>query len=56
MNEKGKIVADLSDEKWLSDLALLCDISHHVNGKCQTTRSTETHLICLGLSELFELS
>jgi hypothetical protein len=31
MNEKGKVVAELRDEKWLSDLALLRDISHHVN-------------------------
>jgi hypothetical protein len=31
MSEKGKVVAELSDEKWLWDLALLCDISHYVN-------------------------
>jgi hypothetical protein len=31
VNEKGKVVAELSDEKWLWDLALLCDINHHVN-------------------------
>jgi hypothetical protein len=31
MNEKGKVVAECSDEKWLWDLALLCDISHHFN-------------------------
>jgi hypothetical protein len=30
-NEKGKTVAELSDEKWLWDLALLCDISHYVS-------------------------
>jgi hypothetical protein len=30
--EKGKVVVELSDEKWLRDLALLCDISHYVNG------------------------
>jgi hypothetical protein len=29
--EKSKVVAELSDEKWLWNLALLCDISHHVN-------------------------
>jgi hypothetical protein len=29
--EKGKVVAELVDEKWLWDLVLLCDISHHVN-------------------------
>jgi hypothetical protein len=31
MNEKGKVVAELIDEKWLWDLAFLCDISYHVN-------------------------
>jgi hypothetical protein len=31
MNEKGKAMAELSDEKWLWDLALLCDISHDLN-------------------------
>jgi hypothetical protein len=31
MNEKGKVAAELSDEKWHWDLVLLCDISHHVN-------------------------
>jgi hypothetical protein len=30
MNEKGKVVGKLSDEKWLWGLALLCDISHHL--------------------------
>jgi hypothetical protein len=30
-NKKGKVVAELGDEKWLWDLALLCDISHHIN-------------------------
>jgi hypothetical protein len=27
MNENGKVVAELTDKKWLWDLALLCDIS-----------------------------
>jgi hypothetical protein len=31
MNEKGKVVAELSDEKWRWDLALLSNISHHIN-------------------------
>jgi hypothetical protein len=31
MNEKDKVVAELSGEKWLWDLALLCDVSHHLN-------------------------
>jgi hypothetical protein len=31
MNEKGKVVAELTDKKWLLDLALLCDISNHLN-------------------------
>jgi hypothetical protein len=25
VNEEGKVVAELGDEKWLWDLALLCD-------------------------------
>jgi hypothetical protein len=31
MSEKGKVVAELSDENWFWDFALLCNISHHVN-------------------------
>jgi hypothetical protein len=31
MNDKGRVVAEFSNEKWLWDLALLCDISHHIN-------------------------
>jgi hypothetical protein len=27
LNEKDKVVAEFSDEKWLWDLALLCDVS-----------------------------
>jgi hypothetical protein len=30
MNEKGRIVAELTDEKWLRYLALLCYISHQI--------------------------
>jgi hypothetical protein len=30
MNEEGRIVVELTDEKWLRDLALLCYISHEV--------------------------
>jgi hypothetical protein len=29
MNEEGKVVAELSDAKWLWDLAFLCEISQH---------------------------
>jgi hypothetical protein len=36
MNEKGKVVAELSGEKWLWDLALLCDIYHQQFIKYQT--------------------
>jgi hypothetical protein len=35
MNNKGKVVGQFMDEKWLWDLALLCDISHHLNKKLQ---------------------
>jgi hypothetical protein len=31
VNEKGKVVIELNDEKLLWDLALLCVISHHLN-------------------------
>jgi hypothetical protein len=31
MNEKNKVSTEISDEKWLWDLALLCDISSQVN-------------------------
>jgi hypothetical protein len=31
MNEKGKVVTELSDEKWLYYLTLLCDSSNYVN-------------------------
>jgi hypothetical protein len=31
MNEKGKVVAELSDEKWFWDLEWLCGISCHLN-------------------------
>jgi hypothetical protein len=44
MNEEGKIVAELSDEKWLWDLPLLCHIIHHVNDlNISLPLSTETH-------------
>jgi hypothetical protein len=29
--QKGKFVAKHNDEKWLWDLAMLCDISHQLN-------------------------
>jgi hypothetical protein len=31
MNEKSKVGAEFSDEKWLWDLALIRHISHHLN-------------------------
>jgi hypothetical protein len=31
MNEIDKTVAELCDEKWLWDLALLHDVTHHLN-------------------------
>jgi hypothetical protein len=31
MNKKGKVAAELNDEKWLRDVELLWDISYHVN-------------------------
>jgi hypothetical protein len=31
LNEKGKVVIELCDEKWLWNFALLCDISHYLN-------------------------
>jgi hypothetical protein len=31
MDEKGEVVDELSDSKWLGDSALLCDINHHLN-------------------------
>jgi hypothetical protein len=37
VNEKGKVVPEISDEKWLWDLTLLNDISHRVNDKYQTS-------------------
>jgi hypothetical protein len=33
MTEKSNAVAALSNEKWLLDLALMCDNSHHLNTK-----------------------
>jgi hypothetical protein len=30
MNEKGNAVVEFGDGKWLQDLALLYDISHHL--------------------------
>jgi hypothetical protein len=46
MNEKGGVVAELSDKKWVWDSTLLCDVSHHLNDlKYQTfSRSTENRL------------
>jgi hypothetical protein len=43
MNNKGKVVAEHMDEKWLWDLALLCDISHHLNKKLQGQRNSKFH-------------
>jgi hypothetical protein len=50
MNDKGKVVAELSDEKWLWDLALLCDMRHHFKV------NRNSFLTCLGLSELLNRS
>jgi hypothetical protein len=49
MNEKGKVVAQFSDEKWLWDLVLLCDISHHVN-----YLTTQLHSQQNLISDMFE--
>jgi hypothetical protein len=32
MNEKGKFVTERGDEKWLWEITVLCDTSHHVHG------------------------
>jgi hypothetical protein len=56
MNEKGKVVAELSDEKWLWNLALLCVISHHLNDlKYQTSTSTELISDTFGAVRAFEM-
>jgi hypothetical protein len=39
VNKNGKSVTELHDEKWLWDLTLLCDITHHT-GYSNTKRST----------------
>jgi hypothetical protein len=31
MNVKGKVDAIIRDERWLWDLTVLCDISHHLS-------------------------
>jgi hypothetical protein len=31
MNEKDKVEAEVTVERWLWDLAMLCDISYHLN-------------------------
>jgi hypothetical protein len=52
---KAKVLADISDGKWLWDLALLCDISHHINylnTKLQDQK--KLFLLYLGLSELLK--
>jgi len=44
VNEKGKVEAELSNEKWLWNLPFLCDVSCHLSDlKYQTSRSTEIH-------------
>jgi hypothetical protein len=48
MNNKGKVVAELTDEKWLWDLALLCDIS-------KTSRSKKLTFDMLGTVRAFEM-
>jgi hypothetical protein len=53
MNEKGKIVVELTDEKWLRDLAMLCYISHQVKDLNTNHKGQQKlYMICLGLSEL----
>jgi hypothetical protein len=52
MNEKDKVVAELSDENWPWDLALLCDISHHINDLNTKVQGQQTHF---GAVRTFEM-
>jgi hypothetical protein len=55
MNEKGKVVVELSDEMWLLYLLLLCDINYHLNDlntKFQGQKKLLSDI--LGLSELLK--
>jgi len=56
INEKGKIVAELGDEKWLWDLALLCVIIHQYYWIPDFKVNRTLFLICLGVSELLKWS
>jgi hypothetical protein len=51
INEKSKVVAELSDENWLGDLALLCDINRQLNKlNIKFQSKWKQILICLWLS------
>jgi hypothetical protein len=55
MNKKGKVVAELGNEKWHWDLALLHDISHHVNDLIPNSKvNRNSFLMCLGMSQLLK--
>jgi hypothetical protein len=53
MNQKGKVVLELSDEKWLWNLTLLCDISHHLYVGIQNQQKLISHVF--GAATSFEM-
>jgi hypothetical protein len=54
ITDKGKAVVEVHDEKWLWDLAVLCDTIHHINDIPNLKVNRNSFLMCLRLSELLK--
>jgi hypothetical protein len=55
MNEKGKVVSELTDEKWLWNLTFLCSASYYLNGLNNRLHCQQFRFDMLGAVRAFEM-